>query len=115
MSSLPAHTHAELMTLVRKVEAAAADGDSDRLEAASLKLYDALLAHIGAEHPDLVHLPPPDVRLLAKGQRRVLDDLAELAARAHMGGPCTCADRAAELVARLYLQASDERLALAQV
>jgi hypothetical protein len=113
MTLTRAHTHEELLTLARKVQAAASDGDSDRLERASLKLYDALLAHVGAERPDLVRLPPPELRVLTCGQRRVLDELAELAARAHMSGPCHCATRAADLVARLSLQATAERRALA--
>jgi hypothetical protein len=54
MTLTTAHTHEELLTLARKVQAAASDGDSDRLERASVKLYDALLAHVGAERPDLV-------------------------------------------------------------
>ncbi len=111
--TLTAHTHDELLTLARKVQAAAADRDADRLEAASLKLYDALLAHLGAERPDLLRLPPPEIRMLSRGQRRVLDELAELAARSHMPGPCQCATRAADVLARLSLQASDERRALA--
>ncbi len=110
----PVHTHEELLTLARKVQAAAADGDPDRLEAAGLKLYDALVAHIGAEHADLDRLPPPELRELTRGQHQVLDELAALAAGAHTGGPCRCAELAAELTARLFLQAGDERRALAQ-
>jgi hypothetical protein len=115
MTLTAAHTHEELLTLARKVQAAAEDGDRDRLEGASLKLYDALLAHVGAERPDLRRLPPPELRVLARGQRRVLDELAELASRAHMIGACHCATRAADLVARLFLQAADERRALTHV
>ena len=107
------HTHDELLTLARKVEAAASDLDQDRLETASLKLYKALREHLDAERSDLVRLPPPETRLLTRGQQRVLDELAELAARAHTPGPCRCAARARKLAARLYLQAGDERRALA--
>ena len=113
MTLTTARSHEELLTLARKLRAAAADGDPDRVEAASLKLYDALLAHLDAEQPELRRLPPPELRVLARGQRRLLDELAELAARAHMTGPCHCASRAAGLNARLSLQATDERLALA--
>ncbi len=113
MTLTTTRSHEELLTLARKLRAAAADGDPDRVEAASLKLHDALLAHLGAEQPDLRRLPPPELRVLAGGQRRLLDELAELAARAHMSGPCRCASRAADVLARLSLQATDERLALA--
>lgn len=112
MAQTAVHTHDELLTLARKLHAAATDGARDRVEAASLKLYDALVAHLGAEQPDLRRLPPPELRLLARGQRRLVDELAELAARAHMGGPCHCTTGAEELLARLSLQAADERLAL---
>lgn len=114
MTLTATRSHEELLTLARKLRAAAADGDPDRVEAASLKLYDALLAHLGTEQPELRRLPPPELRVLARGQRRLLDELAELAARAHMSGPCRCATRAAELNARLFLQATDERLAFAR-
>lgn len=113
MAQTAAHTHEELLTLARKLHAAATDRDPDRVEAASLELYDALVAHLGAEQADLHRLPPPELRLLARGQHRLLDELAELAARAHMGAPCRCATGTADVVARLSLQATDERLALA--
>ncbi len=107
-----AHTHDELLTLARKMEAAAADGDQSRLEAATVKLFDALREHIGAERPDLRRLPPPEARHLAEGQRRVLDELAALTAGGSSPGLCDCAARAADVVAGLYLQAADEYRAL---
>ena len=113
MTLTTTRSHEELLTLARKLRAAAADGDPDRVEAASLKLYDALLEHLGAEQPELRRLPPPELRVLTRGQRRLLVELAELAARAHMSGPCSCASHAADVLARLSLQATDERLALA--
>lgn len=109
------YTHDELLTLARKVEAAASDRDRDRLEVASSKLYGALLEHLGTERVDLLRLPPPQMRRLAPGQRRVLNELAELVSQAHAPGPCRCADRAADLAARLYLQAADEHRALAHL
>ena len=115
MSPTQIRSHDELLTLARKVEAAAADADRDRLEAASLRLYGALLDHVDNERPDLQRLPPTETRLLTRGQQRVLDEIAELAARSHTPGPCQCAARAADVLARLYLQAADERLALAHL
>ncbi len=112
MTLTTVRTHEELLTLARKLRAAAQDGDPDRVENASLKLYDALLAHLSAEQPDLGRLAPPELRVLTRGQQRLLDELAEVAARAHMHGPCRCAVRAEDVVARLFLQAADERRAL---
>lgn len=109
------YTHDDLLTLARKVETAAADRDSDRLESATRTLHEALIEHLGAERVDLDRLPPPQTRLLTGGQRRLLDELAEVAAQAHTPGPCRCAGRAADLEARLYLQAGDEHRALARL
>ena len=111
------HTHDELLTLARKLEAAACDGDADRVESAALKLNEALVDHLDVERLELLRLPPAQTRLITRGQQRVLAELAELVALAlaHAPGRCRCAAGAADVLARLYLQAGDERHALAQV
>lgn len=115
MSVSHGYTHHDLLTLVHKVEAAAADGNSDRLDTATRTLLEALIQHLGVERADLDRLSPPQTRRLAGGQRRLLAELAELSSQAHTPGPCRCADRAADLEARLYLQAADEHRSLAHL
>jgi hemerythrin-like domain-containing protein len=107
----PPLDHDALLTLARKTEAAAHDGDRDRLETAALHLFEALLDHVGAERLDLVHLSPGEGRLLLRGQQRVVDLLVELAVAAQLPGPCHCNNFAQHLSAQLSLQADDERLA----
>ena len=108
-------THDQLLTLAYKTKAAAGDGDPRRLEAAALKLFQALANHIGAEHPDLLRLAPPDARLLERGQQRLVEDLIELAATAASSDPgdCRCGRLADTLLSELTLQADDERRRLA--
>ena len=107
----PPLDHDALLTLARKAEAAARDGDRDRLETAALHLFEALADHVGAERVDLAHLPPGEGRLLLRGQQRLVDLLVELAVAAQSPGPCQCAHLAQQLSAHLSLQAGDERLA----
>lgn len=107
----PPLDHDALLTLARKTEAAAHDGDRDRLETAALHLFEALLDHVGAERLDLLHLSPGKDRLLLRGQQRVIDLLVELAVAAQSPGPCDCDNLARQLSAQLSLQADDERLA----
>ncbi len=103
--------HEALLTLARKTEAAAHDGDPDRLETAALHLFEALVDHVGAERLDLAHVAPGEGRLLLRGQQRVMDVLVELAVAAQAPGPCHCDNLAQQLFAQLSLQAGDERLA----
>jgi hypothetical protein len=107
----PPLEHDALLTLARKTEAAAHDGDRDRLEAAALHLFEALVEHVGAEQFDLSHLAPGEGRLLSRGQQRIVGLLVELAIGAEAPGPCRCDDLAQQLLAQLSLQADDERLA----
>lgn len=101
--------HEELLTLARKTAAAAHDRDSIRVEASSLRLFEAFVAHVEAERGVLLDLPPGDARVLLRGQQRVVEQLVELAIEAELGGACRCETMADDLVARLRLQHEDER------
>lgn len=105
-------THEDLLTLARKVEAAAQDGDRDRLQTADLRLFEALVDHLGREMAALVQLPPAQARILRQGQQRIVDTVVDLAARAALSGDCDCESVAQDLMAELELQAHDERLHL---
>lgn len=101
--------HEQLLTLARKTEAAARDGDRHRLEAAALRLFYALVDHVRAEAPALVAMPAGGTHDLLRGQQRVLDLLVDLAAAAQaVDGICRCDDLARQLVAQLTVQASEE-------
>ncbi len=111
MDSEPRHqvVHEDLLTLARKALASAEDGDAQRLEAASMRLFEAFVLHVGAERPALLDLPPAEARLLLRGQQRIIDLLVDLAISVEFGGECACDTLASELLARLTLQAEDER------
>lgn len=101
--------HEALLTLARKLEAAAADGERDRVETAARRLLDALIEHLGAEQAGMVRLPPDRGYVLARGQERLVDLLVELAAGAHTQDLSRCDGLAQQLIAQLSLQADDER------
>jgi hypothetical protein len=113
MSLNLALTHEDLLTLARKTEAAARDGDRYRLETAALRLFEALIDHLGAERPALLQLPPGEARRLLRGQQRVIDMLVDLAIAAETPEPCRCDSLAEQLLAQLTLQADDEHRSLA--
>jgi hypothetical protein len=102
--------HDKLLTLAFKAQAAAHDGDSDRLEAGARKLFAALSEHVAAERASLRRVPPDDARLLMRGQQRIVDLVVDLTAGATEDrGHCRCDRVADDLVAELTLQADEER------
>lgn len=107
------HLHHEaLLTLARKVYAAAGDGDPKRLEQAAGLFLDALSTHVGDEAVAMTQLSPGDARILRRGHGRLLTIAAELTANGAngcLGVPQRCASRAEELLALLVLQARDEQ------
>lgn len=109
----PTLGHEALLTLARKTEAAARDGDRARVEAAAARLLRALVAHVGAERVDVVHLTGDESRLLTLGQQHLATLVEELeaAAQSPEPGECRCVTLAQQLSAELRLQADDERLA----
>lgn len=107
--------HEALLTLARKVRAAAADTDPERLELAARRFSVALDRHLRAEAGPLSKVVPAEARLLKKGQDRICALAADLLAEASRGCPVPgrdCYARAGELVALLSLQARDEHHAL---
>ena len=101
--------HEALLTLARKAEAAARDGDNDRLEASVLRLLETLGDHVDAERSALLDLSPAQTQLLLRGQQNITGLLIDLAVAAQAPGPCRCDDIAQRLLAELTLQAEGER------
>ena len=100
------------MTLARKVQAAAHDGDPVRLEFSRLRLVEELKAHLATEHELLSRLPEPQRAVLAQGQRRLMDLLGGLA-QPTRGQPRPDSSQVAdELLDCLGLQAGDEHRCL---
>lgn len=101
--------HEALLTLARKLEAAASDQDRDRVEAAARRLLDALTDHVRAERSAVEALSPDASRQVATGQEHLIDDLLELAVDAHDEDLWRCDGLAQQLIAELAAQAEDER------
>lgn len=101
--------HEALLTLARKLEAAASDEDRDRVEAAARRLLDALIDHTRAEQAAMAALSPEASREIARGQQRLIDDLLELAVDVHDEDLSRCDGLAQQLLAELTVQAHDER------
>jgi hypothetical protein len=108
----PPLTHEQLLTLARKVQAAAHDADPERLEFSRLHLVEALTAHLDAEHEALSRLPEPQREVLARGQRGLVDLLGRLAQPAQGQPLPNWSHVADELLDYLGLQAGDERRSL---
>jgi hypothetical protein len=107
--------HEALLTLARKVRAAAADTDPQRLEEAAQRFSTALDRHLKAEAAAMSGVVPAEARLLRKGQKRICKLAAALLHDAAHECPVShpdCRSRAEELVALLSLQARDEHRAL---
>lgn len=108
-------SHEALLTLARKVRAAAADTDPERLSQAARRFSIALDRHLQAEAGPLNRMAPAEARLLKKGQERICGLAAALIEEAGRGCPVPhrdCRSRAEELVALLSLQSEDEHHAL---
>lgn len=101
--------HEALLTLARKLEGAASDGDRDRVEAAARRLLGALIDHIRAEKTEMAVLDPDRARELVRGQQRIVDHLVPLAVDAQNADLSGCDGIAQRLIAELSVQADDER------
>jgi hypothetical protein len=101
--------HEALLTLARKLEGAASDGDRDRVEAAARRLLGALVDHIRSEKADMALLDPDRARELVRGQQQIVDHLVPLAVDARNADLSRCDGLARQLIAELSLQAEHER------
>ncbi|MEO6627180.1 MAG: hypothetical protein ABIP03_01285 [Aquihabitans sp.] len=100
--------HEILLTLARKSQAAASDGDPTRVEASSLRLLEAFFVHVRAEQPAMLQLAPGEARMMLRGQQRVIDAIVDLIIAAGSDSPCNCARLSEDLIVRLTLQSEDE-------
>lgn len=110
----PPPDHQALLTLARKVQAAAADSDCGHLDAAAKDFTDALGAHLRAETFTTTKITVGEERILQRGQARLWAAASALLGEADRGCPHAeryCTSRAGELVALLQIQAHDERRA----
>lgn len=101
--------------MAREIQAAAYDGDEQRLQRTAELFLDAFRTHVCDEAGAMASLSPTEVRLLRRGQARLLalaTGVLRDAAGGCSGPPRRCANRAEELLAFLTLQARDERCAL---
>jgi len=101
--------HEVLLTLARKLEAAASDGERDRAEAAAGRLLDALVDHIRAEQPEMAHLSAGERGEVARDQQRLVDHLVESSVDIRNEDLARGDERARQLLAELTVQADDER------
>lgn len=101
--------HDALLTLARKTDAAAIDGDRGRLAVAARHLLDALVDHIAAERAQLSRLPADERRAVAHAQRAVVSVLLDVLV-VPGSEPCHCTQLTQELLALLSVEADDERL-----
>jgi iron-sulfur cluster repair protein YtfE (RIC family) len=106
-------SHDALLTLARKTDAAAADGDRDRLVAAARHLLDALIDHIDSERTSLSQLPPEEHRKFTHAQQHLVDLLLDLLTTAG-SEPSRTPDLSRQLVGVLAREADDERLRFAR-
>lgn len=107
--------HESLLTLARKVHAAASDRDPQRLDSALRHFAAALQVHVDHETSTMLRVEPAEARMLKRGQERLLASVKELVDQSILGcagKPETCSLRAEETLALLVLQARDEKRAL---
>ena len=110
----PALDHEALLTLARKVYAAASDGDLDHVKTAAGEFASALFGHLQEEASTMHRLTPAEERILHRGQDRLWSAATELLRNADESCPHPaeyCSGRAEELLALMMLQAHDERRA----
>jgi len=103
--------HETLLTLARKVRAAAADEDPSRMERAAIRFNDELDRHLRAEALAMGQIAPPEARILKQGQDRIhklASGLMSDAGHGCAGSHHNCESHAEELLALLSLQARDE-------
>lgn len=106
--------HEALLTLARKLCAAASDGDVGHLKTATREFETALAGHLREEAATVTELDPARERMLYRGQERLWSATTQLVWNADHGCPHPsqyCSERAQELLALMTLQAHDEHRA----
>ncbi|HET9075784.1 MAG TPA: hypothetical protein VFN68_02540 [Acidimicrobiales bacterium] len=106
--------HEVLLTLARKLQAAASDAEPWRMQRAAGEFAEALDLHLRDEAHAMGRVLPAQARILRKGQGRIRTLAAELLDDARRGCQASgagCESRAGRLLALLSLQAADERRA----
>lgn len=114
-SEFPALGHEALLTLARKVSAAADDADVEHLSRSVRQFADALATHLRSEGATMTTVTPAEERILHRGQSRLRSLTAGLLWDADHECPHRlgyCSSRAEELLALLTIQAHDESRAL---
>lgn len=106
--------HQALLTLARKVYAAAGDCDCGHMGAAAKDFAGALGAHLRHETFTETEITAGQERNLRRGQVRLWSAANDLLTEADRGcphSPSYCRSKAEELLALLTIQADDERRA----
>lgn len=101
--------HEALLTLARKLDGAASDGDRDRVEFTVRRLLDALIDHIRAEQARMEGLAPEKCCELKRRQQQLVDDLLQIAREVMNQDPGRSDRLAGKVLAELTAQAEDER------
>jgi hypothetical protein len=101
--------HEALLTLARKLEGAAADGEVDRAHHAARRLLSGLVDHIRAERDAIERLSPDTARELTTGQQRLVFELVTFAVVVQQGDLGLGEELVQELIAELTVQADEER------
>jgi len=99
--------HEAILTQARRLEAAASDGDRDRVVSALRRLIDALIDHIEAEHDAIDRVPADTARKVVSGQQRLMNELREV--ETELSDRRRCDVLAQQFTAELGLQAGYER------
>lgn len=111
--SVPVRDHEALLTMARRVRAAAQDRDWERFSAEARRFRAVLEAHIESEAHDLSRLPDPERHRLEVGQDELLGLAAGLVGLPGELPGTSLSVPASRLVASLAYQREQERRALA--
>lgn len=100
--------HAALLTRARKVAAAAADGDRQRLQREAGALLHAFAVHVADEQAEILRVGRRLATVLLRGQRRLHRDIIALAVESEAPDIRRCERMAAQIEAVLSVQAARE-------
>ena len=112
---MPARSHSEMLTRIRRIRAAADDEDPERMRGEIHRLIDEYRALTEAERTLIDRLPTVDAQVVRRGQQSILDDLTRISLEADAAGPCDCLHLGADLAALFALQQDAERRAFGRI